>query len=759
MNGMIRKVIEKAATAVVLVMFALVVPGYSVLLLSSCSANEEEVQPEYSMWCTAEIKESVNTSYHILRDNKFTGIDDNGYTFVTADGMLGGARVLEPFEGNYRALITINEVNSTDPGDSMTYVVNGQGYYESNVYDYNTEQIDTRYFKLDTDEMEAEEVDLIDHEGLVTTDVWQTQAGTVLVTTDDSFFGSDPLGSIFLCVFDNGTDNKVISMDDVSGENVFSVLYVISVSESELVVSFMNVQGIERTIMLDMNGDDITLSDDQVPAYLSAGVTAYNDPDGGLFISDCTGIYRVSEGDMKSDSPEFTMVADWARCMVSAARVSALTPVRIDEDGALVLFGVNDENYDLQPKAITARITACDFPYEGRQEITVGIFDSLYGDIGTNIAAFNRSNTAYYVRPVFITTRGVAPLIDLADEDTFDISGDQLEALRFHAYRNFIQSEAAPDVVITYGMQAQFQSSDLFVDLNGYIDSDTNGLNREDYFNNIFSLSEVGGELYTIPLTYYVDGIVEYDPDDMYIMPSDDYSVTSITFAEYDDKVTGDWNDYDPLGDFLYREDIFSELIGTHYTDFVDLANETTDFSGSEFVDILNFSSGYESNSEDDLLVFYYYYDTGVMYTSLCYVDDLSNFPQYLDSSVWMGLPSSEGNTPSIGVVNAAGITQACDDKDAAWSFMTYLLSVDAQEERRGVFGLPVNRNASENSLRYPRYAFGLVEKLTDSATRMYYSDNDLLVVSNDVINAYAAGEITAEEAGEMLSSQVSVRW
>ena len=70
-----------------------------------------------------------------------------------------------------------------------------------------------------------------------------------------------------------------------------------------------------------------------------------------------------------------------------------------------------------------------------------------------------------------------------------------------------------------------------------------------------------------------------------------------------------------------------------------------------------------------------------------------------------------------------------------------------------------VNRNASENSLRYPRYAFGLVEKLTDSATRMYYSDNDLLVVSNDVINAYAAGEITAEEAGEMLSSQVSVRW
>ena len=84
-----------------------------------------------------------------------------------------------------------------------------------------------------------------------------------------------------------------------------------------------------------------------------------------------------------------------------------------------------------------------------------------------------------------------------------------------------------------------------------------------------------------------------------------------------------------------------------------------------------------------------------------------------------------------------------------------YLISEDAQKCGKDYFGLPVNIEVARSDFTVPNYAFDFVEELTDSATRMYYFDCDMIAISTETVNAYADGDMDSEAAGDCLGAHV----
>ena len=68
-----------------------------------------------------------------------------------------------------------------------------------------------------------------------------------------------------------------------------------------------------------------------------------------------------------------------------------------------------------------------------------------------------------------------------------------------------ILSGEGPDILLNFDGYLQFFDESMLVDLNPYIDGEK-GLNRSEFFDNIFRSMEVDGKLYQAPVTFYLQG-------------------------------------------------------------------------------------------------------------------------------------------------------------------------------------------------------------------------------------------------------------
>ncbi len=68
-------------------------------------------------------------------------------------------------------------------------------------------------------------------------------------------------------------------------------------------------------------------------------------------------------------------------------------------------------------------------------------------------------------------------------------------------------SGEGPDILVGYSGLSQFNTENTLLDLKQYLDNDSN-LNKEDYYANIFSAFETDGKLFSIPITFSLEGIL-----------------------------------------------------------------------------------------------------------------------------------------------------------------------------------------------------------------------------------------------------------
>ena len=270
-----------------------------------------------------------------------------------------------------------------------------------------------------------------------------------------------------------------------------------------------------------------------------------------------------------------------------------------------------------------------------------------------------------------------------------------------------IQNGGGPDILLDFGEFSQFDNEKILVDLNTMIDGE-NGLNRDEYFDNIFRACEKDGHLYQIPLIFAASGIV-----------ADKKYTSGKTSWSYDDFL----NQIDSLPENVtmiqetYWADVLKELLYSNGRSFIDYEKRTVHFDDPEFLKILEIAKKTGSlRTEDEILEsnmeqFYsgtnisvQYLNQGMTASAICRLIHILEFAEYdaacSDGTDFIGTPGSEVGGLSAEYNMSIGISKNSSYQKEAWDFIRYLLDADAQTECVHLIdGFPVNKEACKNIL------------------------------------------------------------
>ena len=151
-------------------------------------------------------------------------------------------------------------------------------------------------------------------------------------------------------------------------------------------------------------------------------------------------------------------------------------------------------------------------------------------------------------------------------------------------------SGTGPDILINYASSSDFARDDVLVDLNTFIDG-ANGLDRTEYFDNIFRATEVDGKLYAAPIAFQLLGLMEntdvLDTDRNWTLDDLDQAVSSISGNA---EIFPD-SDYDTL--------LFS-FMGPDRSRFMDKEKKETHFCCDSMKRILQEAKKYGKEKPSD---------------------------------------------------------------------------------------------------------------------------------------------------------------
>ena len=323
-------------------------------------------------------------------------------------------------------------------------------------------------------------------------------------------------------------------------------------------------------------------------------------------------------------------------------------------------------------------------PYAGRRIVYLcSCMDSVY-DVQKMVAAYNKrpeskARVVTYVQSADISSGFAKAQATAADE--------LLLAMK---------SGNGPDVLLNCAEYGQFNSNEILVDLNPYMDGDT-GIDRAKYFDNIFRAFEANGKLYQMPILV---GMVGFNADPKVLGNVDSWNLSE--FAQKMDSLGSEV--YPTMGHFMdsmFVSDSETLLCGFLYNDmdhYVDYTKRECYFDSDDFRKVLEMSKNYGGRmTMDQYAALQEEYDSmedehrqesrmmqdGVCALSTFYVGNLESFSEYADlchdDPLFIGWPSSDPSGMSAVPDVSVGISAFSNCKDEAWDFVSYLLSEEAQ--------------------------------------------------------------------------------
>ncbi len=243
-----------------------------------------------------------------------------------------------------------------------------------------------------------------------------------------------------------------------------------------------------------------------------------------------------------------------------------------------------------------------------------------------------------------------------------------------------------PDILVGYSDLTQLNTDTMLVDLNPLIDSDS-AVNRDDYFDNILRAFEEDGKLYTLPLTFSVEGLA--------INSKYEGAKEQWTFADFDHvgaSLPGDKQ----LISSNSPEELLEAWMMSLSSHFIDNQNKTVDFESEEFKSLLetvkkygrssNKSTGPMAASEGGFML-----NDDILFrqdmVACCAVSlfDLQFYvaalPKAGETAIFTGVPSLNGMGMCAKGELSMAITSSCADQQKAWEFIRSFLTEDAQED------------------------------------------------------------------------------
>lgn len=318
-----------------------------------------------------------------------------------------------------------------------------------------------------------------------------------------------------------------------------------------------------------------------------------------------------------------------------------------------------------------------------------------------------------------------------------------------------MQNGAGPDILLDFGEYSQFDNEKILLDMNTLIDGE-NGLNRDEYLDNIFRACEKDGHLYQMPIIFYASGMVA---NKNYTQGKGSWSYDDLlsTIGSLPENVT--------MIPETYWADVLKELLYTNGRSYIDYEKKAVHFDDPEFLKILEIAkkTGSLKTSdeilESDMEQFYSgtnisgeYLKQGMAASAICKLIHILEFAEYdascADGVDFIGTPGNEIGGLSAEYNMSVGISSKSSYQKEAWDFVKYLLDTDSQVECvHLVLGFPVEKEACEKILKEQ---VGRYEKAIENPTIGYAQE---LLESYPVLNSD-----TVERAMKMLSNIHTVK-
>ena len=508
----------------------------------------------------------------------------------------------------------------------------------------------------------------------------------ILVTDDGSLILSD-YGSIEIIsskgellgnVVDPDLDGNVVE----AGDKYYALMssysdngMVESISFSELDIATCSLKGERKKLEATVGN------------VVSGG-------DGKCYTIDGNGIHRV---DLSTGSLE--EVLNWNS---TAVHYSNFDPdsfrVISDSKSAFLRSAYETDKVtgDMIEKTYAVSLVKTDKnPHAGKKYIDMGTIGIPSGDLLDYIVSYN-------------TEDGNTSRIRVRDYNTVlapDLSYSQRQTiLSDRVYSEMLEGKG-PDILVDFSCFSQFNSEEILVDLNKYVDG-PNGLNREEYFDNVLSAFENKGKLYQIPVCFDIRGL----------LGNKDLigERTGWTYSEFSGIVEKLPSDVKVMAELEYN-DLLERMLSDAMLDFIDYTKKDVYFDGDEFSQLLKITKEYGTdyvetgNADGDGIPDFTVSDPQQSTEDLMKQGKLALLPteiynlyRYAETrsilenrGIYIGMPSPSGSGVSAMPVLTLAISSVSHNKDEAWTFIRRLFDEDSQYSYTSSLGsIPLHRKA-----------------------------------------------------------------
>jgi len=408
-------------------------------------------------------------------------------------------------------------------------------------------------------------------------------------------------------------------------------------------------------------------------------------------------------------------------------------------------------------------------PYSELPEKTVLTLATVWLDwtLRSHIVQFNRSNPDYRIQ-----------IIDYSEFNTDEDWGIGLTKLSTD-----IIAGRVPDMLDISNLPfKQYVTRGLLEDIYEYIDADPQ-LNRSDFIENAFRVAELDGGLYRMFPSFYVSSIVG--------SPGVVGESMGWNMDEFKTVLSANPQADMPIGQWLIKSSFLSEALTLGMDAYVDWAAGTANFSGNDFIQLLEFANTFpeEFTFDYDNDVYIEEYELiaqGRQILSQIYLSDFNSVQWYSQmfggDIVFKGFPTENRNGNSLIVHSGLAITSRCTNKDGAWEFMRTFLTADWQRENID-WSFPTNKVAFDEKLKdamtekeedeiYTYYKMDGMEfrqtavtqqeadrivALINSVSSIASYDEALMNIIMEGASDYFSGLSSAQDAARVIQSRASI--
>lgn len=526
-------------------------------------------------------------------------------------------------------------------------------------------------------------------------------------------------------------------------------------------------------------GEELPLPDNAWNIYPGSGdYDLYYDYNGSLY-------------GWKAETDENEKVVDWLACDVDSNDLRSYTVL---PDGRVL--GVSS-SYDSSTYTNTVEIIlltqvdAASLPE--KTELTLACMN-LDWNLRSQIVKFNRESDKYR-----IVVKDYAEFNSTNYESAGDMTMVTMTEDGLTRLNTEIMSGDVPDLLLTDSLPVrQYAAKGLLEDLYPYIDDD---MGRDALISEVLDADSEDGKLYELPLGFSITTATGLES----VVGGYD----SWTLADLEDALGKLNPDATIFNVDATRDNVLSYCLYMNADSFVDWENGTASFDSQEFIDYLNFAARFPAEFDYSTFDWNDYQQDSArmrnkdqllsMNGGIYGFDSIpQDFAELGGDLCYIGFPSTSGHDGSAFSLNASiAITTACRDKDAAWSFISSMLSDKAQQDQyyfpitKSVFeataekamektyeldenGDPVlDENGEPIEISTGGFSYGdgpvievyamtqeqydTVMGLIKNTHRIMRYDTSLEEIISDETGAFFAGEKSAEETAQLIQNRVQL--